>query len=446
MAHPSPAILHALVGASALKLLLKGGPQITPSIRLGALGIFVTCVLTLSCDGPRDLANTGLAYDPVNHLLFVGKVRLTINDSAFVQDSIVVKDRRNNWVDEIDISPHVDFIEGLTYVPGSQTFWVWGWEDNAPQIPSLDRVQFLALDRNGNFERSVPTPSEYASPGMIAYDAEQHGHWVKPDQVTTAGLFDSDTWELLRTLDLNVAGEGIAVSPFDGTLYATTGSYLYQFSSDGELLGTWPNPSWNDQSESVVVDPSDNTVWIGADTYFHGRLDGGNRVWHVDPHHSYNKDVFSPNMIHWTKGRVDENLFVSGDAIGMQEGQATGVWVSPVIDFESYWPEPPVLIDNLDLLTTYRYRGSYAVPTTQENHDFPLRYYDANQANQGWGDTVPSDWGATIPSTPFIQLEIVFCREEGENRIIEPVRCSIHYNDEDSPYEIEEFAVLPNVQ
>lgn len=418
----------------------------SPLTRFGALGMLVTFILAWSCDGPCELANTGLAYDRNNHFLLIAKVRQLIDGSGFVEDSIVVKDRKNNWIDEIDISAHVDVVEGLTYVPGSETFLVWGWEDNSPHIPFLDHVQFLALDGNGDFVRSVPTPPENASPGMIAYDEEQHGIWVKPDQMTTAQLYDSDTWELLRTLDLNVGGEGIAVSPFDGTLYATTGSYLYQFSSDGELVGAWPNPTWNDQSESVVVDPSDNTVWVGADVYYHGHFDGGNRVWHVDPHHSYNKDVFFPNMIHWAKGKVDESLFVSGDAIGMKEGEATGTWHSPVVDFESYSPEPPVLTNNLDLLATFSYRGSHDAPTTEEDDRFPLRYYDANQANEGWGDTVPGDWEETIPSAPYIQLEVAFSREEGGESISEPVRCSIHYNDEDSPYEIEDFAVLPNTE
>ncbi len=142
---------------------------------------------------------------------------------------------------------------------------------------------------------------------------------------------------------------------------------------DGDVLGSWPNPASVCETEDVVVDPSDRTVWIGADTFIHGGFDNGNRVWHVDPHHTYNKDVFFPNMCHWWLGSTEEPLFLAGDEIGIRDGEVGGVWLSPVIDFQGYCPEPAVLTNLAEWTATVRYRGGEEMPTSQgvEGSDVP---------------------------------------------------------------------------
>jgi hypothetical protein len=50
-----------------------------------------------------------------------------------------------------------------------------------------------------------------------------------------------------------------------------------------------------------------------------------------------------------------------------------------------------------------------------------------------------------MPGNRYVQLEIVFRRNEGGSEITHPVRMEIHYDDEDSPYEIEDFKMQQKV-
>jgi len=270
-----------------------------------SLGLLLGGLLLTACGEITGV--TGMAYDDVTDEIYLGKASATLEalkDASLFTDTIVVKDKDNALIAEIDVSDHVTCIEGLTFDTDARTFWVWAFDDAAPgtRLAALQgHCSFFEIDLNGTLLTTVPAAPSICDigghkPGMLAYDGARGGIWVKPEGATTAELYDLSSWQVIHSVDTGIAGEGIAVSPFDGTLYLVDPQGVYQLDPDCASPPCLPatlgiNPVCAGGSEGVVVDPTDQTVYIAADTGVHGHCPEGNSVWHIDPHATHDPYV-----------------------------------------------------------------------------------------------------------------------------------------------------------
>jgi hypothetical protein len=169
---------------------------------------------------------------------------------------------------------------------------------------------------------------------------------------------------------------------------------------------------YNDgEAEGVVVDPSDRTLWFNADQHFHGGIPDGNRCWHINPLNTYNKKILIPWGVRWDRG-LCSNVYVDDEGLELTPGNKSGTFISPVIDFQSY----TVLSENYTNMgggsIFVDYRGSDDAPTTVPLDHLTLPYYDANDENEGWGMTIPSEWSSGIVENRFLQIRFTLLDNE----------------------------------
>lgn len=343
--------------------------------------------------------NTGLAYDPINHYLYYSQYNFDKTSN------ILVRDRNNKLIDTIDITPHIDHLQGLSYWPEKEEFFAWGTCKGC--LSSSGNFRILHFDKTGN-KIDLYTPTVQASPGMLDPPINGERIWMKDNKSGIAVLASLDDWTVIETVDLKLAGEGVTFDRKDSVFWVHRGAGLDLLNYDANVINTFPQITQNREAEGIVIDPSDSTIWVNADEYLHGGIDGGNRVWHVDPLNTYNKNVYFPTMLRWRYGKFDDNLIIQRDTLFLKQGKWTGTWHSPIIDFKTYTPDKAIIrqkdTDKSHLII--KYRGSDIMPTTTANTQFTLDFYNANNANLGWGDTEPENWIDTMPDNQYVQFKI----------------------------------------
>lgn len=371
-------------------------------------------------DGPYEIstytviaksANTGVTYDSKRHLL--------VHCDGF-GNKLIFRTRKNESVAILRTGAYITLLQGLTYVPDEDVYWVWGCpagktcgigkED--PENPGYSFHKYMKITADGQVLDEKPTLLEDSYPGMISYDITQNSIWSKANNEWNYGKevknLSLPEWTTSDSFAVPVGGEGIAWSPFDQSIWLHDGINVYQYSKHHQPIGNWPSPVDKKQAEGLVIDPTDNTLWLSADEYYHGEIPDGNRVWHLDPLHTYNKDVFFPNMFHWSTGKIVENLILEGDTLYVDKGFRQGRWISPVINFQAYRPDIDKIILSNDKNTAIkiRYRGSATAPDVTSNNQFALKYYEATLAGDGWGTVIPSEWNDELPPLKYIQIEV----------------------------------------
>ena len=357
-------------------------------------------------------ANTGLAYDPVNHYLFVSEYLSNYTSR------ILVLSRTNQLVRAIDVTPHLNFIQGLAYVPQDSSFWVWGTRKGYSSAYTLEDPNnpgfslnhyFFHISSTGSLIESFPTPIDAVAPGTLEYKAEDNSLWVRPYDRQLLFNFSLTDWTQNRKIAFSntVAtyhGEGNIEIKNNNTFITANHADIFIFDSLGNIVSKRINPTDNGQVEGMFLDPTDSTIWMNADEYFHGYIPNGNKVWHINFFNTYNKDVYFPNMFHWNKGKIVENLQINGDELLLTNNADSGIWVSPIIDFAEYQP----LIKNFETnaFLKYEFRGSNTPPTIVPDTNFTLDYFNSNLNNEGWGNTIPSSWSETQQNYRFLQIRI----------------------------------------
>lgn len=365
---------------------------------------YVLDKMTVAPNAPY--ANTGLAYHPEEHFLFSSTYNG--NNSSWIE-----KINKDNSCagDCLLVLPPVYQIQGLTFDRSDDTFWVWGRDIGGTGI-------IFHLDYDGNdLGDNIPI-NMYG--GSLEYDYWHDYLWVKPysPNGTMLYIYDLHNGSQLYSLNTAVGGEGVSIDPFDGNYWiANELTVFHKLRGTTTTLASFPNPSdssyWGSvppdtfagAAEGLVVDPSDRTLWFNADQNFHGNRPDGNLCWHLDPFNVYNEKMHIPGGMNWSKG-VCIDTYVYRNRLKLRRNFYEGFFITPIIDFRDYSPSSDYFQLSEDGYVYGLYRGSNTPPTTEpEPSRLCLDYYDANNENYGWGDTVPSDWGEEIPDYRYIQVK-----------------------------------------
>jgi hypothetical protein len=405
---------------------------------------FVIETFQVNDTGPK--ANPGLAYDKFNHNLLI------FNYNTTLSSDIRVMHRRERGVayasktyTDYTIFPTVLYIEGLGYDAENKIYYAWGGNRQALVSPTYYDWEIIIvpfrLIGGVMVQCGVARTNDLGDgvPGMVSWDYNLNGLWIKPYTAPAgvtpfngyAKLFRVNlkgAWTLIKEVnckkedgDTSVA-ESIACSEFDTTLWGDNSQQtrLIQWDENGNVLLANDNPTYHYYhalspawSEGTIVDPTDQTIWFNADNGVHDGgtpIPEGNAIWHIDPLHTYNKNLFFPRMIGWDKGKLDTNVAIRDSILYLINNALTGVWISPVIDFIAYTMQQTLTnytYTNDDGKTvTMTFRGSDVAPDTTEDKSFALSFWDANNAGTGWGTTVPGAYQGTVPNNRYVQIKI----------------------------------------
>jgi len=177
-------------------------------------------------------------------------------------------------------------------------------------------------------------------------------------------------------------------------------------------LNGWYNRIYNlpgnasADNEGILFDPRTNLVWFNSDQNFHGGITNGNRLYLLDPSKVYQKILYFPGMIRFTKFKIPSNSTIVGN-FNDQRIRGYDWSISPVIDFISY-TDQQTLANFVSSNSAYdlEFRGSSTAPTTTSENSTHLNFYDANSSNEGWGSTTPGSWAGTVPALRYVQFRV----------------------------------------
>ncbi len=357
---------------------------------------------------PDNFINTDLAYDSQAHVLYCA--HFTWEQAG---ESIEVLRKRDGarLADPIPVNPHMVWIQGLAYKPSDGSFWAWGGDGAA-----ADR---RAYHFTGEGELLPDDFNMPGLPGSLDYDPQTSSLWSKPNWNGELRRY-TESGVLVETHATGVGGEGLARDPFDNTFWFMEDRTIWHLkitTGDVIVLGAYPNPSsyyppdtlmgyYEDgESEGLTVDTSDHTLWLAADQTVHGGIPDGNRCWQINPLDTYNRSVTVPGGLVWAVGRL-VNTEIHESGLRLEPAAATGFYLSPVVDLGDYgalrdsirWEGPGAV--------WIEYRGGDTAPSGMPIDNLTLPYYDANDAQDGWGSTFPPPWSDRLPGARFVQVRI----------------------------------------
>jgi hypothetical protein len=356
---------------------------------------------------PDNFINTGLAYDPDDHVLYCSHLELG-GDGEYVET--LCRSDGTRVAPAIPVDGFTRLVQGLAFVRADASFWIWGGPDShADKRASHFTGAGVVLDD------SFDLPGY---PGSLEHDATTGLVWSRANLSSTVELWNPTTGQRVDAFDVGFGEEGLARDPYDRTVWGLTRTQVHHVERDGGWsipLGTYPNPSHHyppdvamgfvvdGAAEGVVVDPSDRTLWFNADQHMHGGIPGGNRCWHVDPLGTHDTAVLLPGGPGWPSGRHLGTRIVAG-RLELEDGTAAGSYLSAVLDLGPH----RAIADSLDAggAVEITYRGSDTSPTTPARDHLTRPYHPAGAPGDGWGDTVPSAWSHTPPASRFVQVAL----------------------------------------
>jgi len=246
----------------------------------------------------------------------------------------------------------------------------------------------------------------------IFYDYETDILYATKSPIETINRWEKDgTWGQLSDL-WQRALEGVSLNWINRKIVFGTGGNLELISEswlqsdlDGYNVSQFiPATTTSKQySEGIFVDV-DGTLWYNSDEYFHGAVNNGNRLIHVDAQKTYKKFVNFPQMIPFTsfKGLSKSQDYLSEKISG------SSFALSPVLDMKSFtdWQNISQFTfpDNVDV----EFRSSAVAPSLSLTTPLAcdVEYVDANLSNDGWGSTTPSAWSTSVPTQRYIQFKV----------------------------------------
>lgn len=286
---------------------------------------------------------------------------------------------------QIDVSAYIDYIEGIDYDAGLQSYWAIGTKKGTDKNNN-NRV-LIRVDESGSLIESYDLSPYSFEPGMLV----NVGSYliIKPDDQYWLLVLDKMSKAVIGQYQTFTKNEGLGINKINGDIWlADDDGTIMWFTSRLKQLGAYRSTTFGNEVEGLLVDPADGTLWDAADAYFHSSKLNGNALWHYDFAKTYKKFVRFPEMADFTKGIAGGGLKIKANSIN-----GSGTWESPVVDFEVYkdfLKNGPVITQRGKTITI-EYRGSDTPPTTPVNNDMSCNYY------QGWGNTMPGDY-AKIPS------------------------------------------------
>lgn len=326
------------------------------------------------------LANTGLAYDLTRNIFYVSQFCDSLVNINF--NKILIYDRDFNLVGEIPCRI-VYKIQGITYDWDNDQIIVWGWNRNDEVIS----MEFINAETHAYIRHYATVIHSPGIPGTMAYSGNglmyvnEHAAWnIFKRRSTDYSSFGAD-------ISTSLQSESIAIDPFDDTiLWTVYGNDLYKFSKSGSQLqvisDVVPTSGPSFEEEGLIVDPVDRTFWLNADEYFHGSIDGGNRINHFDALGTWDKNLKFPEMF--------------------PINTENGIFTSPVIDFNDNLLHKN--LENWQITGTYnkiQFRGSNSAPNTTFKNRFGRPIYS------GWGSIPAGNWQNTVPNYRYIQFKIL---------------------------------------
>ena len=94
----------------------------------------------------------------------------------------------------------------------------------------------------------------------------------------------TDEWEYDSSINVLLADEGVAYdSDTDTIWYNQNNGFIANIQKDGTVLGTYKQPAAVlKENEGLVYNPIRGTLYLNADTHYHGDVVGGNKTWELD--------------------------------------------------------------------------------------------------------------------------------------------------------------------
>lgn len=282
-------------------------------------------------------------------------------------------------------------------------------------ITAPNRIQ--VRDFSDNIIETLNINSTSLAQGMIAYNYYTGDLYLTSE--TSANRVErfrkvGSEWVLQEQL-WYLSIDGISYDPIFHRIVnfpASGASCTFRYQSlDGKSriksFNTPLNPGSVFNTEGLVIDPRDGTIWMADPSNFniHGNITNGSRGWHLDPEKLYLKYINFPHMVPLTKFK--HNGTITGQLNQQQIVGASSV-TFPVLNFTGFtnqqnasaWQDMDgVVLDGLE------FRGSNTAPTTAELTAVAcdVEYFDANGTNDGWGATTPGAWQSTPPSLNYVQ-------------------------------------------
>ena len=205
---------------------------------------------------PGGFINTGLAWDTVDEVLWIGD---------FGNDKIISCQPDGTYVGEISVS---DGPQGVAYDSSDDTLWWADYTNNA-----IRHITKAGADAGDSI-----TGLSFA-PNGLSYEAATDSIWVAVDVTATVRRYSCSTGSLLETISVSDTG-----SNFDGVFYDPDMDHLY-ISEDGsdQIIVANAADGTNLLEIFVKTSPEDIAVVDGLlhichDREFHDALADGNRV------------------------------------------------------------------------------------------------------------------------------------------------------------------------
>ena len=91
-------------------------------------------------------------------------------------------------------------------------------------------------------------------------------------------------WDYDADISVPLADEGVAYDRNTDTIwYNQSNGFIANIQKDGTVIQTYRKPmAMVEENEGMVYCPARGTIYVNADTYYHGSVVGGNRTWELD--------------------------------------------------------------------------------------------------------------------------------------------------------------------
>jgi len=258
---------------------------------------------------------TGYGFDAKRNLHIVAEYNTTISSRLllFRPQDLVERNLTTKQISVpykvIDISEHIDHIQGVT----------WDWVDDTYLALGTKKGQattgftiVVKISVFGQVLGVIDVPDMTIQVGMI--DLDYNGNiLIKPNTGSALYIFNR-AYKLIDRKTL-IANEGLAVNKYNGDIWCANDAFVVKkYDKNYNELGTFDYNTFTNESsgsnvEGMVILP-DGSLVICADAYLHGGTELGNCLFFFDFDKTVNKKLYFylPNGVGNFKSNESEYL------------------------------------------------------------------------------------------------------------------------------------------
>jgi hypothetical protein len=107
------------------------------------------------------IGNTGITYNSRKRVLVHAKY------NGHKSASLLETNLHGQHLRELDVTPLIDHIQGITYNWDDDSYFLWGTEKGAVHKPFSHAIDLLEIDTSGHLIRKSKLPTEVNYPGML---------------------------------------------------------------------------------------------------------------------------------------------------------------------------------------------------------------------------------------------------------------------------------------